>query len=44
MQIINWDLASHPMNWATVFLMVFLASIVVHLILSALAPEEKPQA
>lgn len=43
MQIINWDLASHPMNWMTVFLMVFFASIAAHLILSSLAPEEKPQ-
>lgn len=42
MQIINWDLASHPMNWITLFLMIFISSIVLHLILSSLAPEEKP--
>jgi len=35
MEIINWRLASHPMNWVQLFLMVFIAGIVVHLILSS---------
>jgi hypothetical protein len=28
MNIINWKLVSHPLNWATVLLMVFFAAII----------------
>lgn len=34
MEIINWKIASHPINWVVVFLMVFIASIAVHFLLS----------
>jgi len=34
MDVINWQLIRHPMNWLIVFLMVFIAMIAVHLILS----------
>lgn len=32
MEIINWRLIAHPMNWVIVFLMVFIALIAVHLV------------
>lgn len=35
MQVINWRIVSHPLNWLTVFLMVFIAGIAVHLILTS---------
>jgi hypothetical protein len=34
MQVINWRIVSHPLNWITVFLMVFIAAIGVHFILT----------
>jgi hypothetical protein len=34
MQVINWRIVSHPLNWVTVFLMIFIAGIAAHLILS----------
>ena len=34
MEFINWDLAKRPMNWVHIFLMVLIAGIAVHLILS----------
>lgn len=34
MELINWDLAGHPMNWVHIFLMVLIAGIAIHLILS----------
>lgn len=34
MELINWRLASHPLNWLTLFLMVFIVSLAAHLILS----------
>jgi hypothetical protein len=33
MQIINWEIAKHPMNWVIVFLMVLIAGLFVHLVL-----------
>jgi hypothetical protein len=33
MQVINWDIISHPMNWVILFLMVLVAMIALHLIL-----------
>lgn len=35
MKILNWELLSHPLNWVTIFLMVFIAALAFHLILSA---------
>lgn len=32
--MINWRLLSHPMNWLTVWLMIFIAGIFGHLLLS----------
>lgn len=36
MQLINWELASHPMNWIILFLFIFIAGFVLHLILANL--------
>ena len=33
MEIINFEILKHPLNWVTVMLMVFIAGIVVHMIL-----------
>lgn len=30
MEIINWEIISHPMNWIVLFLMVFIAALVIH--------------
>jgi hypothetical protein len=38
MTVINWDIALHPLNWVTLFLMVFIAGIAIHLVLQYLAP------
>ena len=35
MEVINTRLMAHPLNWITVFLMVFIAGIAVHFILMA---------
>ena len=45
MEIINWRLVSHPLNWVTLFLMVFIAGIGFHFILSGLgmAPASSSQ-
>lgn len=32
MEFINWKLASHPLNWVIVFLMVFIFLLGVHLV------------
>lgn len=34
MEVINWRIVSHPLNWITVFLMVFIAGIAIHFILT----------
>ena len=36
MEIINWRIVGHPLNWLTVFLMVFIAGIAIHFILQSL--------
>lgn len=36
MEIINWKIASHPMNWLVLFLMVFIGGILAHLLLEHL--------
>lgn len=36
MEVINWRIVKHPLNWITVFLFVFLAGIGIHLILTYL--------
>lgn len=35
MEVINWRIVGHPMNWLTVFLMVFIAGIAVHFVMGA---------
>lgn len=37
MEIINWNIVSHPVNWVVLFLMVFIAAIALHFILSSFA-------
>lgn len=31
MEIINWNIVSHPMNWIVLFLMVFIVALALHL-------------
>lgn len=31
MEVVNWGLIKHPINWITLMLMVFIAMIAVHL-------------
>jgi hypothetical protein len=33
MEVVNWNLIRHPMNWVILFLMVFIAGISINLIL-----------
>jgi hypothetical protein len=32
MRIINWELASNPLNWVIAFLMVFIAGLAIHFV------------
>jgi hypothetical protein len=34
MQVLNFDLLKHPMNWLTILLMLIIAGIAGHLLLS----------
>lgn len=34
MQILNWELISHPLNWVILFLMVFIAMLFFSIILN----------
>lgn len=43
MEIINWKLIAHPMNWVVLFLMVFIAGIAIHLIFRGLGKEPAQQ-
>ena len=43
MEILNWPLMTHPMNWVILFLMVLIASIALHLILNKFAPATTQQ-
>lgn len=36
MEIINWRIVAHPLNWLTLFLMIFIAGIAFHFILEGL--------
>lgn len=40
---INWRLVLHPLNWVTVFLMVFIAALGVHFICGYLKTLQAPQ-
>jgi len=42
MEIINWRIAGHPMNYLTLFLMVFIAGIGLHFILTHLGVDHAP--
>jgi hypothetical protein len=46
MEIINWRIVGHPLNWLTVFLMVFIAGIAIHFVMQAIgmAPAAATQA
>lgn len=35
MELVNWRIASHPLNWLTVFLMVFVGGIAIHFVLQS---------
>lgn len=34
MQVINWELMKHPLNWATVILMVIIGGAALHFLLA----------
>lgn len=36
MEIVNWKIVSHPMNWVILFLMVMIAGIGIHFIVRGL--------
>lgn len=36
MEVVNWKIASHPVNWIVLFLMVFIGGILGHLLLTHL--------
>lgn len=36
MELINWRIVRHPLNWITVFLMIFIAGIAIHFVLVGL--------
>lgn len=33
MEVVNWRIVSHPLNWLTLFLMVFIGGIAIHFVL-----------
>lgn len=39
MQVINWRMVSHPINWLVILLMLVIAAIFGHLLLSLLEQE-----
>lgn len=39
MQVVNWRMVSHPMNWITFILMVIIAGSIGHLLLTYLGIE-----
>ena len=43
MEIINWKIASHPMNWVVLFLMVFIAMLFVSIILNQFGTPAKAE-
>ena len=44
MELINWRITKHPLNWVTVFLMTFIAGIAIHFVLQSvgMAPAAGP--
>jgi hypothetical protein len=44
MQIVNWNLVKHPMNWATVILMLLIAAVGGALVLQGLGVTPKTTA
>lgn len=40
MDVINWKLISHPLNWVILFLMVFIAGIGIHFILESVGAQQ----
>lgn len=39
MEVINWRIAGHPLNWVTLFLMVFISSLAIHFVLTGIGAE-----
>jgi hypothetical protein len=46
MEVINWRIAGHPLNWITLFLMVFIAALAIHFTLTLFGqvPQSQKQA
>lgn len=44
MEIINWRLISHPLNWVTLFLMVFIALFLFHMVADWTSGKQKSNA
>jgi len=36
MELINWNILKHPMNWVILFLMILIAGFALHLVLTNL--------
>jgi len=43
MQIINWTLVKHPLNWVTIWLMLFLGGMALHFIMVGLGKGSPPR-
>jgi hypothetical protein len=43
MQVINWRLISNPINWVTLFVMVFIAGIALHFALQGIGVTKQAQ-
>ena len=43
MELLNWGLIKHPLNWVTLFLMVLIFVIAAHFVLAWIqAPKKQP--
>jgi hypothetical protein len=36
MELVNWRIVKHPLNWITIFLMIFIAGIAIHFVMVSL--------
>lgn len=43
MEVVNWNLVRHPINWVILFLMVFFAGLLFHFVASWIkSPKTQP--
>jgi hypothetical protein len=43
MKIVNWNVMRHPLNWVTIWLMLFIAGIALHFIMVWLGKGQPPK-